>query len=266
MPFDTDTNPPDQNFDVRIFFEGLEILRPQQDATSKYCEVRALNHGTDHELSVDVSIDEPTPNQPFLRIGSEVRDNGLEITTTAPKGVKKYQPTTTPNASPYSLLEAIDLNVLHPGVALVNMHLHKPIIIRDGILYTEKHRDRDVSLTRDGVCKPREPLALTIGMNIHLQSGGKLQLKWGSKVVELPIAEDNGPGGVPAKYIIWINNRRPVTPATDPHDFDHYYAALDPSVGSHFQLDFKKCGDKQTLRETPFTSPRILCIPAMDGA
>ncbi len=266
MPFDTEANPPSPNPDVRIFFEGLLILRPQKDATSKYCEVNAINHGTDHELRVDVSIDQPEPNQAFLKIGSEVKSKGLEITTVAPSGVKKYEPATTPGTAPYSLKEAIDLNILHPGIGLDRMHLHAPMKIRDGVLYTATHRDHDVSLTQAGVCKPGEPLALIIGMDIHLQQGAKLQLKWGSEMIELPIDDDNGPGGAPAKYVIWINNGRPVTPASDPHDFDHYYFALVPPVRNPYKVEFKKCGATEPLNRIPFTSPRILCIPTTDGA
>jgi hypothetical protein len=256
MPFDSSPqiNP---NPDVRIFFEGLLILTPGQDATSKRCDVYAINHhSTEHELFVEVSIDEPQPSLPILRIGRKVAQFGLEIGTTSPAGVMKFEPSAAPAAAPYPLREAMDLKTLHPNAQLNSAGLHPVIKIRDVVLYTATHRDREVRILSPQVaCRDREPLALIIGANIHL-NGRKLQLTWGSDSVELPRAEDSAG----AKYIIWIHNSRSVTPMIDTNDFGHFYHGLSGVArGTEFTLDFKKCSDPL------LTTSRVPCIPIVSG-
>lgn len=254
MPFDptTQINP---NPDVKIFFEGLVMLVPGQDAKSKRCDVYVINHSSEHELSVDVSVDQPQPNFPFLRLGSKVLRSGLEISTKTPAGVTKYVPnggTSVPGA--YGFDEAIDFNLLHPGVKPDPTGAHSGVLkIRDGVLYTVTQRDKDARLERQTECRNCVPLSLILGASIDL-GGKKLVLDWGEDSLELPRAED--PAGT--KYFIWINNSRPV-PATT-NDFQHLYHGISPvATPDKFRLVFKHCGDPLE------TSPRVPCIPGVTG-
>jgi hypothetical protein len=263
MPFDSSlqVNPTP---DVRIFFEGLLILVPAQDAISKLCEVYAINHhSTEHEVFVDVSIDEPQPTLPILRIGGKVIQSGLEIATTAPAGVKKFEPNTTPTAAPFPFHEVMDLKVLNPSATLNPGGLHPAIKIRDGVLYSASHRTSDVSIeSQNTTCRNlSDPLSLIIGTSIDL-NGRNLRLTWGSEYLELP-----GDGDGSAKYIIWITNSRTAPPPPNANDFGHFYHGLngvDPR--DQFSMKFGRCGTKEPEQargeRVIFTTPRVPCIPA----
>ena len=90
------------NPNVRIFFEGLLMLKPEPQPKTKpepkteaaqepevannRCDVYAINEGA-HNMFVEVSIDEPQPTYPFLRLShNDLRSDGLEISTGTPMG------------------------------------------------------------------------------------------------------------------------------------------------------------------------------------
>ncbi len=264
MPFDPSSQV-NATPDVRIFLEGLLILVPAQDATSKLCEVYAINHhSAEHELFVEVSIDEPQPTLPILRIGGKVVQSGLEIATTAPAGVKKFEPSTTPTAAPFSFREVMDLKALNPAATLNHGGLHPAIKIRDGVLYSASHRTGDVSIeSLNTPCRNlTDPVSLIIGMSIDL-NGRNLRLTWGSESLELPGDGDDGP-----KYIIWINNSRTAPPPPNANDFGHFYHGLNGIASrDQFSMKFRRCGTTATEQAVRggrviLTTPRVPCIPA----
>jgi hypothetical protein len=260
MPFHTSQDPPDPNSDIRIFFEGLVLLTPVQENGVMYCHVRAIKHqhAGEHDLVVEVGIDEPQPTLPFLRIGKKVIQKGLRIYTDNPQGVTRFDGTTN-KAFPFA--EAIDFQVINPGHTLNQNGLHKAISISDGILYTATHRTDDVSIeSQNTPCAPRHPVSLILGANIVL-GGRKCELDWGDGPFKLEQDQNGEP-----KYLIWIHNSRS-EPLMSGNDFDMFYEGLNGvDDKDKFSLKFAACGhEAEHKRVTPFTTPRIPCIPGVDG-
>ena len=263
MPFDLS---PDIHStpDIRIFFHGLLMLVPREDDLGKRCDVYVINHhdhddhSSQHELSVEVSIDQPQPSYPFLRLGSRILDSGLEISTEAPEGVTAYNGSIGPDA--YPLSEAIDFGELHPGSQLNPSGAHRGVItIRDGILYTAARREADARLVNEQLpCKDRAPVGLIIGASISLNDR-ELILKWGEGDLDSLSLSAKDDDGKPVKYIISISNSRSIPKKKDQSDFKHLYQVLDVDKADQLELQFKNCDDKTQ------TTPKIPCIPGIGG-
>jgi hypothetical protein len=259
MPFDTSTTV-NTSPDIQVYIEGLLVLSPGQDAV-KRCDVFVVKHGSDHLLSVDVSLNRPQPNFPFLRLGSTVLQRGLEIQMDTPRGVKKYAPGAGQNVpGAYALSEVIDFQVEHdPRVKIRPAGAHPGVIkLRDGVLYTVARKSTEARLKREGKCVDRAPLGLLIGTSIDFEER-KLQLKWGpSAAEEMVLPRPDDPAG--SKYIIWINNSRPIPPNPEVNDFKHLYHSLEGvNTGHEFDLEFRSCDDPER------GSFRVPCMPAVVG-
>lgn len=274
MPFNT-TPHINETPAVRIFFEGLLSLAPGKD-DNKRCDVYALNHSYYHDLFVEVSVADPQPTFPFLRIGDRVKSKGLVIARQHSAGVTKYSPDDE-DGPPYPFDDGLDfIDELHHD-AKPNGMWHKPINIRDGVLYTVTRRDAEVALqSQNTACFERSrPLGLILGASIDLDDGEKLVLTCGQDTWELPRDEDRDEDDNDAKYIIWISNLRSVPAGAihDPkhNDFRHYYDGFEPiNDADKFWLSFGACEPKDrsnggSRSAGPFTSPRVPCIPIVGG-
>lgn len=255
MPFDSTTqiNP---NPDVKIFLDGLMLLVPAADATSKRCDVYVINHhASGHELSVEVGVDEPQPTFPFLKLGANILRSGLEISTAAPAGVKKYEPngTSPPGVGPLS--EAVDFSVINPGAQVEPNGTHPGVIkIRDGVLYAAS-RSGNASFRRGSECHDRPTVGTVLAASLDLNEG-ELRLTWGANSIDLP-RQDDPPG---TKYIISISNSRPIPPPPGTNDFPHLYNGIKGvAAADQFSLVFKRCGDLTK------GTPRIPCMPGVVG-
>jgi hypothetical protein len=249
---------------VRIFFEGLLMLKSTTDGVINRCDVHAVNHST-HNMFVDVSIDEAQPTYPFLRIAhNDLHSAGLEISTVTragtatPSDVKKYVPAPPlPTSQPFSFEDAVDFAKLHPRSTFDHGGAHAGTIrIRNGVLYTAKRQDV-ARLRRD----PREcidrKVASILAAGIEFNPAQtSLRLTWRSRSIDLPFGDDP----LNTKYIIAIGNLCPSPPMPAVNDFGVLYNCINrPPGDDKYALDFKSCMD---LTET---SPRVPCIPGVDG-
>jgi len=269
MPFDTSESINTQP-NVRVFIEGLLLLRPGQEGVNT-CEIHAVDHASDHTLSVEVFVDRPQPNYSFLNLDArDIRSRGLTIGIQTPRGVKKYAPQSGPAQGVYPFDEAIDFHVLHDSSvtpARPGSGIHQGLIkLKDGVLYTAAHKPSEVSLWRGGTCTDRHPVATILGASIELQGQEKLVMNWGSdpdENIELPLDEDleDDPN---SKYIIWIrNSRRRPRPDTG-NDFPHLYHGLaGVASGQQYTLEFRAC--TSPAGDPIVTTPKIPCMPGVVG-
>jgi hypothetical protein len=244
------------NPDVRIFFDGLLLLCPEQDDQRKRCDVH-VHKSNHHALAVEVSVDQAQPSFPFLRLGRKQLGSRLEITTDRPQGVSKFVGGSAP-AYVYPFCEAIDFQTIHNNSVQVDPNGCRPgvLTLRDGVLYTAAQMSKTVSLRRNGYCKDVDSLGIIIGANVYL-NGGQLFLRWDGGEQTLPLF-----GG--EKYVISINNTRPFVPDNQQSgstgDFKHYYDALTGvDRKDQFELFFEPC--EISIENTD----RIPCMSAVVG-
>jgi len=144
MPFNKTPKLP-EGAQVRIFFDGLQLLCPEVNQSSRTMDCHAyILNAREHLLSVEVSIDRGGPNFPFLRLGAEVTTGGLEIGFDKPRGVTKYVPDPANGHAKdesYDFKWAIDIQEIHQPIFVpikVNergVH-HGRIKLNEGILYS----------------------------------------------------------------------------------------------------------------------------------
>lgn len=234
MPFDTTTTPPATDAEVRIFFNGLLLLRPQ----GKNCETLIHHLSADHFLTVEVFEDHAPPNVPVVRFAGPLLDP-LEITTDAPKGVTVFRPT-DPN-DPKHFNWALDIHRLHSTATINPAGVHRnSITLFDGVLSSALLSDRGVSLERQidpSQCQDRDFVTVLVGAHVKLD-GRQFWLTSGAagKVFTAEAGK---------KYLIYISNQRgtPVPPTGSLGDLDHYYMALsNVNAQDKLQLRLRPCG------------------------
>lgn len=251
MPFDPSTDPI-ADPTIRIFFGGLLMITPTPESNFKRADVFVVeDHSTDHGLSVDVSVDEPQPTFPFLRLGNKVLRHELRISKGTPQGIKKFAGTSQPGVDPVP--PDLDFKRLHPRASVKPAAQHRAAVkITDGLLHAAKRRTSNTWLERGGVCTPCTA-ALVLGIRLEASLQDEVTLTWRDGSLVLPRPEDP----IGTKYLILVDNSRPV-PA-DVNDFKHLYHALDGvPTAEEFNLAFEQCPSEGI---GILTTPRIPCIP-----
>jgi len=246
MPFRS-TNPNDPlptDPEVRIFFDGLLLLRP----SGINCEILVVSH-VDHVLTVDVFEDHAPPNVPILRFAGPLQDP-LQMTTNAAAGVMAFRP--TDQNDPHHFHWALDMHAQHAAADVDNSGVQrKTITVFDGVLSSALRSAAGVSLRKHidpSQCMDRGFVASLLTTDIKL-NGRQFSIVADTSI---PLPTDNG-----QKYLIYVSNTRsaPGPPTGGIGDLNHYYHALrNVNPADELDLFFRRCGT--TTRDTT----RVPCM------
>jgi hypothetical protein len=233
MPFTTTTALP-ANPDVRIFFSGLMLIKP--DGNAGACEVFVNGRARFHELTIEVR--EKRPGRPDLikmrHVGTlpyaepplgapplAALIHGMTILVdNSPKGVRSYDGTT---ASTEGQSLNLAINLQDPQFQNGRAGQPEPlggrpsIFLNDAVFYTAQLTDPRVTINLRKRTDPNTvpplatlaPFASLIGANIYLDAGAKLVMRWkpngNPRQLELKKPDPAEPDD-PASYEIYIVN------------------------------------------------------------
>ncbi|MDX6559056.1 MAG: hypothetical protein QOF72_2105 [Blastocatellia bacterium] len=282
MPF-TPANDLPPNPDVRIFFSGVMIIRP--DASAATCEIYVNNRAAKHHLTIEVR--QKTAGKPDLikmrHVGPLLYSlpplgfpddppiHGMFIQIdNAPKGVRSYNGT-SPSTEGEDLGLAINLQspqFQNGAIGDVEMLGGRPsILMDDAVFYTADKTDPRYTINlrqpNGTLVTALAPFASLIGANIYLDNNAKVVMQWRSQglgVLERLELEKPQTGTSYEIYVIndplYESERSPV-PEHD--EFNEYYTIL-PNVPNRFQLEVipPGAGPKPTRGSTK--TPCMSCI------
>jgi hypothetical protein len=255
------------NPDVRIFFQGLLILRASDD--SKLCVVENhLRPSFPHTLSIEVRAKvAQEPDVILMRHFGPLEAPGLVINggyDTASSVVYKHQPSSFDNplgvGAPDDFRWIVNLEgrLFHKRPLSVDTTGTRPgITVENGIYYFYTARKKTGRITRTGGGEPDLDLtgiASTVGANLSI-GANPVVLTW-HKGTNHMLELDRVAG---TSYEIYIDNS-PLfldleDEATHHSELNEYYDVL-PGVGTRFDLDFHPVSlvgsaKFNTIRSTP---------------
>ena len=285
MAFRTEFNFPATLPLVKVFFNGLMIVKPTVDGSE--CEVFVHKNALDHELSIEIRLKQPTrPDQTIMRhLGrlellvetSAGKKHGFILTTnTNPSpGIRAYRGAST-TVDPIEDRVVFDLNMLHTGKTAVLRPAAEPsIFMNDAIFYCAEKTVPGVEVELRNTetntrVTPLGRICSILGANIYATS---VNVAWREKgeVTSFPLTNDIPTG---AYYEVYINNDPPFVPLPpqneQPHDeLGEYYKIL-PNVPHNEQLKLYYNRIPRQIAGQPVPaedkgSTRLPCMPVIDS-
>jgi hypothetical protein len=287
MPFKPEFTFPTALPLVKVFFNGLMIVKPNADGSE--CEAFVHKTALAHELSIEIRLKQPNrPDQTVMRhLGplellaqtQSGKKHGFILTTNPipnipPSGVRAYRGAATTTVDPIE--RVVDVNLLHTGKTHVLREVGEPnIFMNDALFYCAEKTVPGLEIElrnteADTTVIPLGQISSILGANIYATS---VNVAWREKgeVQGFPLTND-----IPtaAYYEVYINNDPPYVPLPpaggQPHDELGEYYKLLPRVPRNEQLKlyFKKIPGQIPGTPVPAQdkgSNRLPCMTVIDS-
>jgi len=240
--------------DVRIFLQGLLILRPNLKQKGAL-DILVERWSERHVLSIEVWEDNGgQPNFPLTRILGPLHQPLAITVDKSPQGANAFLPRAKDPRSFSHLLDLTGPDLHYKEKLDLQYYGTQPCFrLTEGTLYTAQLTKPLVRTGGGKKDKKLGPKAAVVGANIYLQ-GRKLSIKLGGDSLTLPPASASSD----PKYVIYIDNSPSelVMPKMAHGHFTHYYNVIG-NVPKNKQFDVNVVKTKGTTD--------VPCMPVGGG-